>query len=236
MTERDLEPISDSLIRGVITSLGSNRPVRQRLPGGGMLNMERLLPFLCIYRRNLRRVDAGTELFVAAEAAYLSAPGEAARRQGLGKLVCQIAELAATRLGSFLMLEVWSGDDRQVPQALDELTAEPLLPQPAFRIVTRLPHRPDGTVSKLEYALQRIRIHRQASEVAINLNARTHAPGMQQLVSASDAERLSCHVLGLEIRPVYRDPQTGEIYQDVLRRLRRGVNRALKQAFFTFAP
>ena len=59
------------------------------------------------------------------------------------------------------MLEVWSGDDRQVPRALDELTAEPLLPQPAFRIVTRLPHRPDGTVAKLEYALQRIRIHRQ---------------------------------------------------------------------------
>ena len=75
----------------------------------------------------------------------------------------------------------------------------------------------------------------KASEVTINLNARTHPPGMQQLVSAADAERLNCHVLGLEIRPVYRNPQTGEIYQDVLRRLRRGVNRALKQAFFTFA-
>ena len=60
MTARDLEPISDSLIRGVITALASNRPVRQRLPGGGMLNMDRLLPFLCIYRRNPRRVDAGT--------------------------------------------------------------------------------------------------------------------------------------------------------------------------------
>jgi uncharacterized protein (TIGR02421 family) len=42
-------------------------------------------------------------------------------------------------------------------------------------------------------------------------------------------------VLGLEILPIYRSPQTGEVYLDVLRKLRRGVARALKQAFFTFA-
>ncbi len=42
-------------------------------------------------------------------------------------------------------------------------------------------------------------------------------------------------VLGLEIRPIYRNPDSGEVYLDVLRRVRQRVTRALKQAFFAFA-
>ncbi len=235
MTSADIEPISDRLIERVVVALAENRPVREQLPGGGMLNMDRLLPFLCIYRRDPRRADAGTGLFVTAEAAYLSAPGGVVRRPGLRKLVSRIAETAAARLGSFLVLEVWSDDDGRVPRTVDEITAEPLLPQGAFRILTRLPHRPDGTVAKLEFALQRIKLHRKGSEVTIVVQSRTHPPGMHQLISAADALRLNCHVLGLEIRPIYRSPETGEVYQALLRRLRRGVTRALKQAFFAFA-
>ena len=228
MTTPDSEPITDALIKTVADALTENRSVRQALPGGGMLNMDRLLPFLCVYRRNPRRRDAGTELFVTAEAAYLTAPGRAIRRQGLRSLVHRIAEIASARLGAFLILEIWSGDDREVPHAFDDLTAEPLLPEPAFRILTRLPHRPEGTVAKLEFTLQRIKIHRRAATVQINLHSRNHPPGMQQLISAAEAERINCYVLGLEIRPIYRQTRSGEVYQEVLRKLRRGVARALK--------
>jgi uncharacterized protein (TIGR02421 family) len=122
-----------------------------------------------------------------------------------------------------------------VPQAVDEQTGEPLLPRPGFRILTRLPHRPEGTVAKLEFELQRIKIHRQSARVESDLHSRNHPPRMTQLISAADAERIQCYVLGLEILPIYRNPQTGDLYEDVLRILRRGVGRALKQAFFTFA-
>ena len=231
----DFDPISPSLIEEICSRLADNRPVRQALPGGGMLNMDRLLPFLCVYRRDPARQDAGTALFVSAEAAYLTAPGEAPKRRGLGLLVRRIAETAARRLGAFLVLEIWSEDDRQVPAAVDELTGERILPKLTFRILTRSPHRPEGTVEKLQFALQRIKLQRRTAEVTIDLCSRNHPPRMTQLVSAADAERLNCHVLGLEIRPVYRNPQTGEEYAQILRALRRGVARALKQAFFAFS-
>jgi len=41
--------------------------------------------------------------------------------------------------------------------------------------------------------------------------------------------------MGLAVRPIYRDPQNGELFPAVLRMLRRGVSRSLKHAFFTFA-
>jgi hypothetical protein len=58
---------------------------------------------------------------------------------------------------------------------------------------------------------------------------------MTQLISAAEADKLGCHVLGLEIRPIYHSPQTGDIYDGLLRRMRRDVTHALKLAFFTFA-
>lgn len=235
MTEPDFEPIPASLIHSIAARLAENRPVQEVLPGGATLNVDRLLPFLCVYRRDPSRQDAGTGLFVTAEAAYLNAPGTATRRKGLKHLIRHISEAASARLGAFLILEIWSGDDRDVPQSVDEPTGEPLLPPPGFRILTRLPHRPEGAVAKLEFELQRIKTHRRSAQVEVNLHSRNHPPRMTQLVSAADAERINCHVLGLEIRPIYRDPQTGEVYEDVLRNLRRGVARALKQAFFTFA-
>lgn len=238
-TERPAPPrpevISNALIDDVCSRLAANRPVREPLPGGGRLHIERLLPFLCVYRRNPARSDGGTHLFVSAAASLLSAPGDAPVRTGLAKLVRRVAETAANRLGGFLVLEIWSGEDRDVPQAFDDTTGELLLPRPGFRILTRQPHRPEGTVATLEYALQRIRVHRQLAEVEVDLHARNHPLGLTQLISAADAARISCHVVGLELRPIYRDPRTGDLYQDVLRRLRRGVNRALMKAFFRFA-
>jgi len=231
----EFDPIPDALIDDVCRRLAENKSVRQPLPGGGMLNIDRLLPFLCVYRRDPTRQDNGTGQFVTAEAAYLYAPGEATRRKGLRRLVRRIVETAATRLDSFLILEIWSSDDTSVPAATDELTGEPLLPRPAFRILTRLPHLPNGTAAKLEFALQRIKLHRQAAQVAINLHARNHPLRMTQLISVAEADNLNCHVLGLEIRPIYRSPQTGDLYDGLLRRMRRDVTRALKQAFFIFA-
>ncbi len=195
MEEPNSEPITTSMIQGVVARLAENRPVKLALPGGGSLNIDRLLPFLCVYRRDPRRQDAGTGLFVSAEASYLNASGEALRRKGLRRLIRRIAETASLRLGAFLILEIWSGDDHEVPPAVDELTGEPLLPQPFFRILTRLPHRPEGTVAKLELELQRIKIHRRAAGVEINLRSRNHPPRMAQLISAAEAERLNCHVL-----------------------------------------
>jgi uncharacterized protein (TIGR02421 family) len=229
------ERIPPAFIDEVCGRLLQNKPVRRTLPGGGRLNIDRLLPFLCVYRRDPRREDAGTRAFVNGEAAYLDAPGDAPVRKGLATLVRRIAETAARELGGFLILEIWSSPDSAVPQTIDPDTGEPELPPPAFRILTRLPHRPEGTVATLDFALQRIHVHRQAAAVEIDLQSPAHPPAATPLISAARAAPINCHVLGLEIRPIYRSSTTGELFPAVLRTLRRGVGRALKRAFFTFA-
>lgn len=229
------EQIPRAFIDDVCARLAANKPVRRKLPGGGRLNIDRLLPFLCIYRRNASRQDAGTDLFVHAEAAFLSSPGDAPVRKGLKLLVRRIARLAAERLGGFLIIEIWSGLDSEVPQTFDPVTGEAEWPPPAFRILTRVPHRPQGTSETLAYALQQMKVHGQAAQSSIDLHANNYPPKMSPFISLAEAQKINCRVVGLEIRPIYRDRATGEVYPDVLQTLRRGVGRALKKAFFTFA-
>ncbi|MCS7470926.1 flavohemoglobin expression-modulating QEGLA motif protein [Stieleria sp. ICT_E10.1] len=228
----DHEAISDTVIDGICARLAEDKRIRQRLPGGGILQMDRLLPFLCVYRRNPRRRDEGTARLVMSEASFLCAPGTAPVRAGLTRLVRRIAETAIERLGSFLILEVWAGEDR--PE-YDPSTGEIELPRPEFQLLTRRPHRPEGTVATLQFALQQISLHRKKAAVQVNMHAQNHPPGMTSLIREAIETKIGCHVLGLQVRPVYRDPASGEVYDRVATTFVRDVSHSLKKGFFAFA-
>ncbi len=194
--------------------------------------MDRALPFLCVYRRDPNRRDEGTAKLVTSEASYLCAPGAEVERRGLKRLVRRLAETAVDQLGSFLILEIWSAPDRA---DRDKITGELILPRPEFRILTRRSHEAEGAVATLEFALQQIRLHRKTSQVQIDLHCQNHPPGKKPLVSQAAESKTGCDVLGLEVRPVYRDHESGEVYDRVLRSFRRQISHALKKSFFAFA-
>ncbi|NNE00487.1 MAG: DUF1704 domain-containing protein [Pirellulaceae bacterium] len=228
----DNETITAAVIEDVCARLLANKRVRQPLPGGGMLEMDRMLPFLCIYRRDPNRRDEGTAQLVRSEASFLSAPGSSPDRGGLRTLVRRIAQTVSGQLGSFLLLEVWSGEDEL---HVDDTTGERQLPEPLFRIMPRRPHRPAGTVATLGHALKQIRVHRKSAIVEINREANNHPNGMKPLISERAEMSIGCHVLGLEVRPLYRDADSGEIYDRVMRSYNRQVSHAIKKTFFAFA-
>ena len=65
-----------SLAADAIAQLGKDKRVRLELPGGGRLQLDRRLPFLCVYRRPAE-ADPGTEELVTSEMAYMIIPAEA---------------------------------------------------------------------------------------------------------------------------------------------------------------
>ena len=132
--------ISDVFVEEVCGRLNEEKPIQRPLPGGGRLNIDRLLPFLCVYRRQAARKDEGTKMFVNEQAAYLNAPGTVAVRPGLDNLVRRIAETACTRWGAFLIVEIWSSPDAEVPRQRHPETGETFLPRPCFRIHAQSAH------------------------------------------------------------------------------------------------
>ncbi len=249
------ERITDAFVDEVGARLAANRQIRRTLPDGGRLHIDRPLPFLCLYRLPTDRPDPGTSELVSSEAAFLIAPGDRRHRSGIAKLVRRIVRQMAEEFGGFLLVEVWSGADgapaRFLPDAAPAIpirldappSSAPSAPiegvpsqwKPAFGIGTRGLEVPHGTVNTLVKALRRIQVHRQRAEVEVQAHSYARPPGLPPLLALKDAGESGCRMLGLEVRPIYREAESGEVFSPTLRILRRGLSRALKQAFFTFA-
>ena len=68
---KDADVIPDRLINIITKRLVEGKCVRRRLPGKGRINIDRPLPFLCIYRFPNNRDDRGTAHLVLGEGSYL---------------------------------------------------------------------------------------------------------------------------------------------------------------------
>ncbi|MHC4939022.1 MAG: flavohemoglobin expression-modulating QEGLA motif protein [Planctomycetota bacterium] len=192
--------------------------MRRTLPGGGRLHIDRLLPFLCIYRRPLRRADRDTDKLVTSQAAYLVAPGDRKSQATVDRIVETVARTAREEFGDFLLIEVWSG--RPVKAALDEPAV------PSFRV-----HSVDSdelltTIRALRDGLGPIRIGSLPAKVVQPKASASHPPGLAPI--GCEGVRW----IGIEVAPVWRRGE--ESYPLILRRLRRGFSRALQRACFRF--
>ncbi|MEX0715109.1 MAG: flavohemoglobin expression-modulating QEGLA motif protein [Planctomycetaceae bacterium] len=244
------EPVPDDLTAAVVARLEGDLRVWRRLPGGGRLSIDRRLPFLCVHRLPPGGGDdAGTQELVTGESAYLIAPSEAKAHASMARLVRGIARMAAARFGAFLILEVWAAPHRIANSGADEAAkldandraiagvdeVEELPPAPGFVIRTNAFDPPDAAIETLAGALRKIKLHNQSAEVEIDPRGRPVPPRMRPILSAAEAERIGCRTIGLEVRPIYDAPGSGNVFPRTLRRLRRSLGRAMKRSFFTFA-
>jgi uncharacterized protein (TIGR02421 family) len=229
------DEISPKSIEDVCRRLAAGESVREKLPDGGLLSIDRLRPFLCVYRHTADRPDAGTDAFVRGEASYLVVPGNAPERKGLRRLISRLAETAHARFGAFFIIEVWAAPDSDVPQETHPQTGEVVLPAPRFIVHDRAPERPGPSVNEMIFALELVQTHGRPAEVEVMLKGIAHPPGSKQLIGRAAGLKVNCFAVGLEILPVYRNPSTGEVYPELLRQLQQGVCRALRKAFFTFS-
>ena len=212
------QPLDDPSTAEILSRLERQEVVRHGLSRGGVLAIDRGLPFLIVHRAPPRRKDAGTARLVSAEAAVLLA--ERGEEREAEALVRALARAGATAYGAFLVLEVWSAPD---PQAT------------AFTI-----HAPDGpapeATARLEEALGSLTGLPAGLEMEVKVERGEDRgpPDLETLLSIEESWRGEVLLLGLEIPPVYRDPGSGAVYPRALRALRGALSSALRLAIYEF--
>ncbi|MBI3929244.1 MAG: DUF1704 domain-containing protein [Armatimonadetes bacterium] len=179
----------------------------------GFLNLDRVLPFLCVYRGE----DAATASLLSAEAAYLLLPP--GRGRSASRLVRELAIFLRKSFGRGAVLELWSGPPSRNPS-------------PAPRFVVHTGRHPDDR-QLAEVLVERLERIKTKPRVDLEIG-RPHPADLPPLLSAATAEDLGCLVLGLEVEPMYLEPVSGEPYPMLLRNFRRNLGRALRQTFFEF--
>lgn len=215
--------LSDALIAEIRGRFAADRRVRRTLPAGGRINIDRRLPFLVVYRPVPGRADPATRRLVTGEAAYLVAPGGQRHQARLHSLLRGLAHTAATVFGGYLVIELWAGVD-----------AEGGSP-PGFTVVADRDLLDSPVGGRLAASLGQVRLGGRRAEVGMRPDPDPAPPGMQPLLTATEAEDLGVRLVGVEVRPVHRDPASGDAYPEVRRQLQRQLAPALRRAAFAFA-
>lgn len=222
--------ISSKLIKTIRERLSEGKRVRRTLPLGGRLHIDRTLPFLVVYRRPGRSSDNGTERFVKGEASYLIASGAQKLQPSLKLLVHNVVEVLSGKCNGFVIVEIWARKNEH-----SETEYDPSQVRPAFRITASPQRPPTRTIEVFEEALKKIRHNRKSSTVEINYDKNRVPSRYTSLLSRTETKRLNCFIIGLEISPIYRHPDTGEVFPLILRKLHRGFAQAIKKAVFEFS-
>ncbi|MHC4873312.1 MAG: flavohemoglobin expression-modulating QEGLA motif protein [Planctomycetota bacterium] len=217
--------ISRHLIEEVSARLAGNKQVRRSLPEWGRLHIDRQLPFLCIYRKRKNYHALKTERLIMGEASYLTVPDKRVFQNDLSSLVKNVAGTLGELFGSFLIIEIWE-------QAKKDFSAEEF--KPLFRIHCQKKHANTSTVSVLDRFLKKIKIRNIHADAEVVKTARINPPGTSPFLSAAEAEKYGCKIIGIEINPVYVDRESGNFFPVIFRQLHRGFSKVLKRCFFDF--
>ena len=219
--------ISDQFISQVGARLSENKRIRRNLPIWGRVHIDRQLPFLCVYRRPTRRQDEGTERLIMGQPSYLMASGHKTIAPSLSQLVTRITQSMSNVFDCFLIFEIWSGPE-------DDKESDTLFPGPIFNIIV-----PDGnelanTVETLENELATIKINQIPATVNVVNAGKPAPPRLPALLPKTEADKLKCITIGIVVRPIYRQRDTGENLPLVHQALIRDFTLAIQRTFFAF--
>jgi len=224
------EEIPSRVITEVCRRLVSDKPVRRTLPGSGRIHIDRQLPFLCMYRRPPGRSDEGTDRLVIGEASHLIASGARRQQSSLRSLVREIVQALSSEFGAFLIVEIWSGPHSEVVGE-----GSPASQEPGFTIFAGGARTPSRTLDTLGRSLRGIRIRGMQANVEVRADGRPAPLKMSPILTSSEARALNCHLIGIEVRPIHQDPDTGHAYPAIRRALLRELTSALLQTFYQFS-
>ncbi|MBF0381601.1 MAG: DUF1704 domain-containing protein [Magnetococcales bacterium] len=219
---------------GLVETLQCGQRVRSVLPGGGLVQIDRALPFLCLHRQRPDLSDSGTEKLITGESSFLIANGEKRLHKQLQGLIGSIINVLQPQFGAFLLLEVWS------EEWIDNDLETPVSNQaPGFKIIA--PQLPilTSTVRTLESALRSCRVQRKRAEVTVEFRSKGFfPPGLNPIWTKRAFQSIDVQYIGLMVRPLFRDRGVDggvcDIFPTILRGLRRGMSRAIRRGVFEF--
>lgn len=211
-----MNEISEKKITHRITSkLQQRSPVRISLPKSGMLNIDRPVPFLLVYRFPPDGKDYFTYELGKTESSYIMAHDD--KDSLLQPVLKTLIQEMSESFGAFLLLEVWVADHTKTSD---------------FTILIN--HRSAEPVAEILKNELSISIGRSHISTEVEMTEAIAPPYHTPLLARQEAKKLGCQLIGLEIKPIYINSLTGKPYPLFLRELRSAFGKALKKAFFEF--
>jgi uncharacterized protein (TIGR02421 family) len=196
----DVEREPGTAIDKAISAINDGKPIREDFENGGRLHIDRPLPFICVYLGEIQ--DCAARGVASANASYLIAPHAAVA----APIIASIEEAMIERFGHFVVLDV--GELEQ-----DELLSEDAPYLPPFEIL----------ISATDQAATQTALSTFKTAVE-SVEVKYRSPRVSAIQSADDVHACLAAllpdfpVITVRFAPIYRQPDSDEIYPDLRRR------------------
>ncbi|MHC1550312.1 flavohemoglobin expression-modulating QEGLA motif protein [Phyllobacterium sp. K27] len=209
--------VTEAVIIEALGLIKSGKPVRLEFENDGRLHIDRPLPFLCVYVRNERKNSAALDV-ASANASYLIAPDIHDAMAVIDAIGAEMIE----QFGTFLVIDV--GELER-----DKLLSEDAPYLPPFEITLSATSEPETDAA------------RDSFEEAVNgVVAKFRSPRVSKYSYVDDelahlansASAYSC--LTVRFAPIYRVPESDDIYPDLRERVVANIFDAGLQAISGF--
>ena len=213
--------VSKEMIDNITSRLKQGKAVRRSLKEWGRLHIDRLLPFLVLYRQTQNTLDWGTEYLVTSEASYAKLPSPLLKEHK--SLIKAVGSTLYEEFGGFLLIEVWSSNE--------VLTSNEKIPK--FDIY-RLTEGIDSAVEVFVTKLSKIKIQDNFAQINVLNRRESINRNYVGLFSPKELKHTGWSSIGVEISPVYLNRATGDTFPLIQKKVERGFSKSLQQAVFEF--
>ncbi len=205
----------------MIKDLKANSGIDFPIGTTGRLYIERKLPFILVYRTSS---DAGDEVIknlVKNEASYLICPEKLYSACRL--MILKIIQTLADEYGAFLLMEIWSGE-------MSDLHETHTAGFDLFGPASQLPQ----SITPLKENVRKINLAGLAPEITLSVTDRRCPDHLEPLLNKKELKQSECLLLGLKVKPFYRNSETGQIYPVLERQLYAGFGEVFRKSVYDF--
>lgn len=189
-------------INEIVAALVDAKAVRETLPSGGRVHIDRPLPFICVYQQSDGSRKAAHDI-ATANASYLISPNLAADIATLN----QIGQAMIARFGAFLVMEVSEFNQ-------DKLLTEdsPYLPDFEIALETDASDPSRAALEAVGKAIQSVSVKYRSPVLRKSIVERQDSGVFAGLNS-------DIGLISIRYAPIYRQPDSDAVYPDLRERV-----------------
>ncbi|MBP0905351.1 flavohemoglobin expression-modulating QEGLA motif protein [Mariniflexile gromovii] len=204
--------IDSEIVDRICENLDSKNPINQKLPKNGILHIDKLLPFICIYRFNM--LDVYFSRLIKTQASYLIAD----ETLNLTHLIEAIRIIMEQKFATFLILEFWPDKDLKS----SEFTIRgPKVKEP-------------GTLNALKKGFESLNAAYPNISSSTHVQKERHPEHLEPLLNDEMSKKTGTLILGISVPVLYKNADTNELYSLFFREFYAVFSETVKRAAYEF--
>lgn len=204
--------IDAELVQTICKNITDNVPVNAELPKNGLLHIDKLLPFICVYR--YKDLDVYFSRLLKTQASYLIVEESI----DISHLLEAIRLITSEKFETFLILELWPDKDALKNQ---------------FQIYGPK-DKSEETVNALEEGFSEIKKTLSIVSTKIIHTEFRHPKHLLPLLDISTSKKSGTLIIGISIPAVYQNTETDELFSLFFRKFYTIFSETIKRAVYEF--